>query len=207
MDDGWLVDMVLQFMRSRSWNEPLSSFINENCVKFDNFQDENKHEFVEVHNEYKMLIDNLLAAHLLEVDISPEDFEKRCIEAGLVDDPRLAQILSHLIAAEDFLTFKQLMVEHHTNMQHEAEEIIKSAAEDAAVRDADAGAPATSSRSTSTTAHPQTVPGPPSAEAERAFGAAGGSYGRATLPASKKSAGNEKASAIRLALTSALRPK
>merc|ERR1712136_9920 len=56
---------------------------------------------------------------------------------------------------------------------------------------------------TSTTAHPQTVPGPPSAEAERAFGAAGGSYGRATLPASKKSAGNEKASAIRLALKSA----
>ena len=130
MDDGWLVDMVLQFMRSRSWNEPLSSFINENCVKFDNFQDENKHEFVEVHNEYKMLIDNLLAAHLLEVDISPEEFEKRCIEAGLVDDLGLAQILSHLIAAEDFLTFKQLMVEHHTNMQHEAEEIIKSAAED-----------------------------------------------------------------------------
>merc|ERR1719329_1309400 len=48
---------------------------------------------------------------------------------------------------------------------------------------------------------------PVSAEQERAFGAAGGAYGRAAIGSPSKPGGNEKAAAIRKALTTAMRPK
>merc|ERR1712107_823406 len=94
-------------------------------TKFDNFQEENKHEYVEVHLEFKNLVDSLLTAHLLEVDIDPEEFEKKVFESGLAEDPRLQQIVSQLTAAEDFMVFKNMMVENHERLQSQAEATFK----------------------------------------------------------------------------------
>merc|ERR1719272_2012431 len=120
-DSSWLIDMMYSIMHTPTWNEPLQAFYAEKCIMFDNFEEENKHEYVLVHNEFKSLVDNLLAAHLIEVDISPEDFERQLIDSGLVEDPRLHQVVGQLMAAEDFITFKNMMVERHVNMQMEAE--------------------------------------------------------------------------------------
>lgn len=38
-----------------------------------------KHEYMECHQEFSGLVESLLAAHLLEVDIAPEDFERQAI--------------------------------------------------------------------------------------------------------------------------------
>eukprot|EP00440_Ansanella_granifera_P016017 gb/GFBE01017401.1/.p1 GENE.gb/GFBE01017401.1/~~gb/GFBE01017401.1/.p1 ORF type:complete len:246 (+),score=86.37 gb/GFBE01017401.1/:1-738(+) len=239
-DNAWLVDMVIQFMHSPTWNEPLNGFIAEKCVMFDNFEEEMKHEYVEVHNEFRGLVDNLLTAHLLQVDIAPDDFEKQVLESGLSEDPRMQRVVSQLIAAEDFMAFKNMMVDHHIKMQQKAEGNYSglteeeeraandaaiaaaiaadaaaaeaAAAEEAAAAAAAAGAPAPAAPAAPA---PPTAPAPaapagpsPSAEEERAFGAAGGSYGRAAIPAGgKKPATNEKAAAIRKALLGGLRPK
>lgn len=125
-DSAWLVDAVVQFMRSPSWNEPLQGFISEKCILFDNFEEENRHEYVEIHNEFKSLIDNLLAAHLLEVDIAPEEFEQQVLQSGLAEDPRLQKVFGQLMAAEDFMTFKTMMVEQHAKMQSQAESNFKT---------------------------------------------------------------------------------
>eukprot|EP00933_Yihiella_yeosuensis_P045383 TRINITY_DN4074_c1_g5_i1.p1 TRINITY_DN4074_c1_g5~~TRINITY_DN4074_c1_g5_i1.p1 ORF type:complete len:258 (-),score=102.45 TRINITY_DN4074_c1_g5_i1:106-879(-) len=127
---AWMVDMVIQFMHSPSWNEPINSFISEKCIGFDNFQEENRHEYVEVHNEFRGLIDNLLTAHLLQVDISPEQFEQELLQSGLSEDPRMQRIVSQLSAAEDFLSFKTMMLEHHIKMQQKAEGTWNGAAEE-----------------------------------------------------------------------------
>eukprot|EP00445_Apocalathium_hangoei_P041555 CAMPEP_0203965222 /NCGR_PEP_ID=MMETSP0359-20131031/94775_1 /ASSEMBLY_ACC=CAM_ASM_000338 /TAXON_ID=268821 /ORGANISM="Scrippsiella Hangoei, Strain SHTV-5" /LENGTH=160 /DNA_ID=CAMNT_0050902031 /DNA_START=73 /DNA_END=552 /DNA_ORIENTATION=- len=121
VDHTWLVDMVLGFMHSENWNEPLQGFIVEHCTKFDNFQDENKHEYVEIHIEFKNLVDSLLTAHLLEVDIDPEEFERKIQESGLNEDPRLQQIVGQMMAAEDFMVFKNMMIDRHQALQSEAE--------------------------------------------------------------------------------------
>mmetsp|Transcript_13596 Transcript_13596/g.29944 ORF Transcript_13596/g.29944 Transcript_13596/m.29944 type:complete len:235 (-) Transcript_13596:109-813(-) len=225
-DSTWLVDMIVGFMHSPSWREPLSAFVNEKCTSFDNFQEENKHEYVEVHKEFKSLVDDLLTAHLLEVDMMPEDFEKQCMEAGLQNDPRLQQVVSQLAAAEDFVSFKNMMVQHHIDQQRAAEETFKElSSEDTAAREAAeiAAALKASSEATEAQASPAraqaasqaasstglavAVPAPTAAE-ERAFGAAGGAYGRAAMPSGqRKPQCTEKASAIRKALCSALKPK
>ncbi|CAJ1355983.1 unnamed protein product [Effrenium voratum] len=227
-DNAWLVDMIIQFMHSPSWNDPINAFIAERCTSFDNFEEEMKHEYMELHNEFRGLVDNLLTAHLLEVDISPEDFEKQVMESGLAQDERMQRLVSQLVAAEDFLAFKDLMLQHHMKMQQEAEGNFRGmspeeerAANDAAIAAAIAadastmeeqaaaaagGAPAPAEAAPPAAPTPVAPPPAPTAAEERAFGAAGGSYGRAALGAGRKPAGNEKAAAIRKALCSAMRP-
>eukprot|EP00416_Gambierdiscus_australes_P033432 CAMPEP_0171108968 /NCGR_PEP_ID=MMETSP0766_2-20121228/69972_1 /TAXON_ID=439317 /ORGANISM="Gambierdiscus australes, Strain CAWD 149" /LENGTH=228 /DNA_ID=CAMNT_0011570601 /DNA_START=56 /DNA_END=742 /DNA_ORIENTATION=- len=213
-----LVDMLVQFTNLPSWNQPLTEFINEKCVLFDNFQEENKHEYVEVHNEFKHLIDNLLTAHLLEVDIDPEAFEKELASSDVAEDARFKQVVSQLMAAEDFVLFKQMMIDNHCNMQAQAETTYKEVSEvdeqtriAAAVGAASAAEAAGAGQAVGGAAQPPKPASPakpPTAHEERAFGAAGGAYGRASMPTSpKKHAGTEKAEAIRKALCSAARPK
>lgn len=243
-DNSWLIDMMVTIMHAPTWNEPLTAFIAEKCQMFDNFEEENKHEYVTVHNEFKCLVDNLLAAHLLEVDISPEEFEKQLVESGLVEDPRLQQVMGQLMAAEDFMTFKTMMVERHINMQGQAESnyLELAAAQDMAASEAAAIAASMEAAQAAALAMPAAVPGaaakagmpayvptyaaagvpapmpsaaasaaptqPPSMQQERAFGAGGGFYGRATMPAgSQAPPAREKANAIRKALCGALRPR
>eukprot|EP00928_Gymnodinium_smaydae_P050032 TRINITY_DN3364_c0_g1_i1.p1 TRINITY_DN3364_c0_g1~~TRINITY_DN3364_c0_g1_i1.p1 ORF type:complete len:272 (+),score=70.50 TRINITY_DN3364_c0_g1_i1:76-816(+) len=174
-DTSWLVDLLVQFTHTPSWTNPLKAFIDEKCIIFDNFEEENKHEYVEVHKDYKDLVDNLLAAHLLEVDILPEDFERQCQEAGLTEDPRLQEVLGQLLAAEDFLSFKQLMVETHTNQQLQAENTYKAfteaeqmAAAEQAVAMAELAA-AQASRAGAPPAPPAPPPPLPSANARAAM--------------------------------------
>lgn len=120
-ENAWVVDLVIQFMHSPSWNEPVNSFISQKCTLFDNFEEENRHEYIEVHHEFRGLIDNLLAAHLLQVDISPEDFENIVLQSNFAEDQRMERIASQLAAAEDFLSFKSMMIEHHIKIQQQAE--------------------------------------------------------------------------------------
>jgi len=212
-DNSWLIDMMITIMHSNTWNEPLTGFITDKCMLFDNFEEENKHAYMEVHNEFKILVDNLLAAHLIEVDIMPEEFEKQLIESGLIEDPRLQQVVGQLMAAEDFMTFKTMMVERHTSMQMQAMSNYQDMAtsEDVAAIQAAGGMMPTYAPAAAVAAAPMpasstgAVATPPSMQQERAFGAGGGFYGRAAIPGSTAPASKEKADAIRKALVGGLR--
>ena len=202
-DNAWLVDMIIQFVSSPSWNEPINSFVAEKCLIFDNLDSEMKHEYMECHQEFSGLVESLLAAHLLEVDISPDDFERQVMESGLKDDARMQRVVSQLMAAEDFLIFRDMMLNHHMQMQQEAEgtyagavttaeeerlandaAIAAAIAADASTMEEQAAAiakagPAAAAAPAAPVAPAAPPPAPASAAEERAFGAAGGSYGRA----------------------------
>jgi hypothetical protein len=233
-DHSWLIDMMITIMHSKSWNDPLEAFISEKCIMFDNFQEEMKHEYTTVHIEFKNLVDNLLAAHLLEVDISPEDFEQQCIDSGLVEDPRLQSVVNQLMAAADFMTFKDMMVARHISMQTQAETNYKEltiSPEEQLARDAQMAAmlqgaehqPLPPGSTAAPTAVQQNYytpppvappinsvapPTNPSMAQENAFAAGGGFYGRAAISSSSRAPpSKEKADAIRKALCGALRPR
>jgi len=228
-DNTWLVDMIVQMVNSPSWNEPIDAFVAEKCLIFDNLEEEMKHEYMELHQEFGGLVESLLAAHLLEVDISPEDFERQVMESGLKDDERMQRVVLQLIAAEDFLEFRNMMLRQHLKMQQEAqghfgptmsaeeERLANDAAIAAAIaadastleeQQAAAASLAAPAASAAPAAAAPVAPAPaPSAVEERAFGAAGGSYGRAVFaPGKQKPAGSAKAAAIRKALMNGLRP-
>jgi len=114
-DNEWLGDYIMQFLKSPSWAVPIMQFIDENCIFFDN-EDENKLEYTLLHTQFKQLVDGLLAAHLLEVGITVEQFSD-FVDTANADLHHL--LVEQLLSVEDFLTFKAMMVKR--NMQQEME--------------------------------------------------------------------------------------
>jgi len=106
----WLKDYVTQFMKSHSWAGPIRQFIDDTCGIFDATKpDENSLEYTEVHENFKELVDSLLAAHLLEVDITPEAFADS-YDAIAQADPAFGEITEQLVSVSDFLVFKTMML-------------------------------------------------------------------------------------------------
>jgi len=119
-DLEWLSDYVLSFLKSPSWVAPIAQFVDEQCIIFED-QEENKLEYTECHNEFRQLIDNLLAAHLLELDVSNEQFEQFC-QTGLSTNSTLHRVLvEQLLAVDDFLIFKAMMTKRNADLYREAQ--------------------------------------------------------------------------------------
>mmetsp|Transcript_82756 Transcript_82756/g.146136 ORF Transcript_82756/g.146136 Transcript_82756/m.146136 type:complete len:207 (-) Transcript_82756:149-769(-) len=115
-ESEWLKDYATQFMKSRTWAGPIKEFIDDHCGIFDTTDpEENKLEYTQVHDCFKDLIDSLLAAHLLEVDISPEAFAA-CYDANAKADSEFAEITQHLVSVSDFLVFKKMMIARNRSL-------------------------------------------------------------------------------------------
>lgn len=105
----WLVDYVIQFLKSPSWTEPIEEFISHKCTLFDlSDPEENKLEYTGLHNEFKQIIESLLAAHLLQVDVTPDEFAA-VFDACCSVDARLEQVAAQLASVDDFVVFKKMM--------------------------------------------------------------------------------------------------
>ncbi|CAE7676999.1 cfap36 [Symbiodinium microadriaticum] len=120
LQKGRLSDYVLSFLKSPSWVAPIAQFVDEQCIIFED-EEENKLEYTECHNEFRQLIDNLLAAHLLELDVSNEQFEQFC-QTGLSTNSTLHRVLvEQLLAVDDFLIFKAMMTKRNADLYREAQ--------------------------------------------------------------------------------------
>ncbi|CAE7845116.1 unnamed protein product, partial [Symbiodinium necroappetens] len=105
---------------SPSWVAPIAQFVDQQCIIFED-EEENKLEYTECHNEFRQLIDNLLAAHLLELDVSNEQFEQFC-QTGLSTNSTLHRVLvEQLLAVDDFLIFKAMMTKRNADLYREAQ--------------------------------------------------------------------------------------
>jgi len=105
----WLGDYVVAFLKSPSWTSPIEAFIRANVSVFNGSDlEDNKLEYTSLHTAFKNLIESLLAAHLLDVDVSPDEFAE-IFEACCWNDARLETVAAQLASVDDFLTFKRMM--------------------------------------------------------------------------------------------------
>eukprot|EP00434_Breviolum_minutum_P026910 symbB.v1.2.023786.t4/scaffold2207.1/size85781/2 len=112
-------DFVLEPSRSPTWIIPISQFVDQNCLVFED-QEENKLEYTLVHNSFKQLVEDLLAAHLVELDISTDEFTSFC-EFGLSGSNELHRsLVEQLISVDDFLVFKAMMLKRNSELTREA---------------------------------------------------------------------------------------
>ena len=51
--------MIIGFIRSPRWKTPVHTFIDENCMAFDN-EEENKLEHTEIHKKFCKIVEDLL---------------------------------------------------------------------------------------------------------------------------------------------------
>jgi len=63
--------MIIGFLRSPRWKTPVMSFLDENCIVFDN-EDENKLEFTTIHKEFSKLVEGLLMELMGELGVTED---------------------------------------------------------------------------------------------------------------------------------------
>lgn len=93
-------------------------FIDEKCVFFDS-EDENKFIYTEIHREFKDHIEALISSNLGELGITVESFYESC-EKGRHNRDINRAVFERMVAMDDFLTFKKIMVKRNLELQLEA---------------------------------------------------------------------------------------
>jgi len=64
-------------LKSQAFKSPLISFIDENCLVFDN-EEENKLEYTNVHNKFKDVVEGLLDMYMKDLNVTDEQFFEAC---------------------------------------------------------------------------------------------------------------------------------
>eukprot|EP00397_Hematodinium_sp_SG-2012_P050597 GEMP01058884.1.p1 GENE.GEMP01058884.1~~GEMP01058884.1.p1 ORF type:complete len:401 (-),score=116.79 GEMP01058884.1:256-1458(-) len=123
MDHDWLEDFFIQFLKSPKWVNPINEFLDNNCVVFDN-EEENKLAYTDCHQKFKELVDALLTEHLREVAVTEEHLETFCSnvqEGSDSSDPQLYRLIAeHLLNVDDFIKFRSMMTTRNLEQQMEA---------------------------------------------------------------------------------------
>ena len=117
-EDDWLFDYVLQFLESEKFDSVVMDFIDEKCEVFDN-EDENKFEYTTVHQEFKETVETLIISNLGELGVSVEMFFEACQNGRFKRDINQA-VIERMVAMDDFMTFKKIMVKRNMELQLEA---------------------------------------------------------------------------------------
>ncbi|KAG6602938.1 uncharacterized protein IUM83_06762 [Phytophthora cinnamomi] len=137
-ESDWVFDYVLNLFRSPAWELPVMCFIDDNCASFDTGE-ENKFIYTELHMQFRELVENVLGSHLAEMGLTAADFASICEKqrdseraAGVsVADGVSADVVNQILAMDDFLSFKKLMVKRNLELELEAiKELREEVAED-----------------------------------------------------------------------------
>jgi len=115
----WVSANILSIFQAATWSAPIAKFIDEHCVIFEDVE-ENKLEYTPIHNAFKRMVDDLLAAHLQELQVTTEQFTRFC-QYGLTGNNELHRsIVEMMLSVDDFLVFKAVMVKRNAELYREA---------------------------------------------------------------------------------------
>lgn len=129
-----IFDYILHFLKSAEWDAAVMGFIDNNCAVFVN-DEENKFEYSQIHRAFVDEIEALIDAQLDKVGISNDLLVAACkharhnreinrevplIACTIAKQVISMQVYEQMIAMDDFLTFKKLMVKRNVELGYEA---------------------------------------------------------------------------------------
>ena len=120
-EQDWILDIIADYLASPVWKNPIIEFIDENCIIFED-SEENRLEYTEIHMKFKKLVESKLEAYIQDLGINQQVFVATCSKAA---KKLHKSILQQILACDDFLLFKQLMVNRNIAMNKEAMEEMK----------------------------------------------------------------------------------
>ena len=122
MDGGnehdWLLDSMVEYLKSPMWTNDICDFIDENCVFFaGELGDENSLELTDIHNNFKKLIDEKLDAFLAEFGIDYDTFIVACTK---ITNKLHKRCIDQIISVDNFIMFKRMMILRNTKLNEQA---------------------------------------------------------------------------------------
>lgn len=127
--------MIIGFLRSPRWKTPVMSFLDEHCIVFDK-EEENKLEFTDIHKvtfthplthslqQFKKMVEDLLAELMAELGVTDEQFVDACKKAS--SSPIHKKIVDQIMAVDNFQAFKRLMIKRNAELTVQAEAMMSS---------------------------------------------------------------------------------
>jgi hypothetical protein len=140
-ENDWIFDYVMNVFRSPAWEVPIMCFLDANCAVFD-AEDENKFAYSELHEQFRELVEGVLSDNLAEIGLSAADFADVCERSKGAGDMNV-DVVNQILAMDDFVTFKKLMVKRNLELELEAiralrDEVADDADANASTRDIEA---------------------------------------------------------------------
>ncbi|XP_015790145.1 cilia- and flagella-associated protein 36-like [Tetranychus urticae] len=133
-ETSWVLDSLVGFLQGPIWNIPINSFIEQRSIVFEPEYDEEKYketkdereaEYRKIFEEYGILVDRLLSAHMEDLSITLEQFEEACHNAKGSLGAKFQQTLFEQIwAANDYDIFRALMVKRNIELNLQAMNIL-----------------------------------------------------------------------------------
>ena len=120
-EQEWVFAYMMGVMQSPTWEVPVMTFIDENCIAF-GLEEENQHTQMALHENFSNLVENLLTQHLQEVGVADELFYAACEEAmAKKDRPEYAsEVFDQIVSCGDFLIFREMMLKRNKELEYEA---------------------------------------------------------------------------------------
>ncbi|KAH9110880.1 hypothetical protein LEN26_013597 [Aphanomyces euteiches] len=134
-DSEWVFDFVMNLFQSPAWEVPIMGFIDDNCASFDT-DDENKFIYTDLHSQFRDTVDGVLTANLAEIGITASDFADICTKCRHSTDVSMA-VINQILAIDDFLTFKKLMVKRNLELDLEVITAVREANQAKATTESD----------------------------------------------------------------------
>eukprot|EP00607_Mallomonas_marina_P000607 CAMPEP_0182428836 /NCGR_PEP_ID=MMETSP1167-20130531/23985_1 /TAXON_ID=2988 /ORGANISM="Mallomonas Sp, Strain CCMP3275" /LENGTH=553 /DNA_ID=CAMNT_0024611981 /DNA_START=86 /DNA_END=1747 /DNA_ORIENTATION=- len=116
-ENDWIFDFILGFLNSGRFDAAVMDFVDEKCAVFDN-EEENKLIYTEIHQEFKDHVDVIISSNLEDLGVTPEIFYQACVD-GRNSRNVNKTVYDKIIAMDDFLTFKKIMVKRNTELELE----------------------------------------------------------------------------------------
>ncbi|XP_033640250.1 cilia- and flagella-associated protein 36-like isoform X2 [Asterias rubens] len=115
-DNAWLIDGVIQFLRSPIWQMPVMGFIDQKCLVFDPEETNNK-TYKEIHTEYQQLVEFMLESFVKDIGIKSEEFIKACQGHSYQSNASIMTLFEQVEAAQDFEVFKRMMIKQNIELE------------------------------------------------------------------------------------------
>jgi len=119
---GWLIESMVQFLVSPVWKLNINSYIDENCIIFEDVE-ENQLEHLKCHKEFVKVTEGMLDEFISDFGIDTDTFLKT-VAIG-INVPEYKEYFEYLFLLDKFLVFKKHMVKRNKELELEALEALK----------------------------------------------------------------------------------
>jgi hypothetical protein len=113
-EEDWLTHVLGTIFQSPSWTVPISSWVDERCLVFDNEQ-EHKHIFNTLHKEFLSFVEARLEAALKALGLDGDVLV--ALAAASPPGSRLRRQIDEVMVVDDFGAFKRLMVARNKELE------------------------------------------------------------------------------------------
>lgn len=134
MSSEWIVEAVIQFVKSPLWTVPINNFIDDQCIVFAEEEGgEMKFEFTAIFQTFQQLVDSLLTTFITELGVPPEEVLSVCkarmeTEKGLNKGKYVTEFIEYVTCLDDFMSFKRVMEQRNVSLELEAAKALQHTA-------------------------------------------------------------------------------